>query len=93
MFIETNSAIVDSKNMWNNTLFAMQKLKNRVKYRPILRSDLKEALQKKLFDLLAGRNINIEAIERLIEEGVDLNNVNQEGLTPLHQLAKDSNEK
>ena len=91
-FIETKSAAGESTKNLNDTSFALQKLKNRVQYRP-LRSALKIELEKKLFGLLAGRNISLEAVKSLIEEGVDINCVNQEGMTPLHQLTKDSNEK
>ena len=67
--LEMKNHVVNSKNLLNLMSLAIRKLKKRVKFKPVRREALKRKYAEKLFELLAEKMLNLEAIENLIEDG------------------------
>lgn len=70
----------------------MEKLKAQLKYIAVNKTIIDQ--EKRLFDFLTETKSNLDEIKSLIKSGVDINCINQVGLTPLlHLLATNPNEK
>ena len=71
---------------------AVERLKTSLSL-PVLDGKMNAAQEKKLFDVINQKNPSVKEIENLINGGVDINCRNEQGMTPLLQLAKDSGSK
>ena len=58
----------------------------------MLLGEKKEVAEKKLFNLMEEENSSLKEIESLIEQEVDINCVNKEGITPLLYLLMQPNQ-
>ena len=73
-------------------LVTIERLKRTTQRRPMLYGQLKKAAEKKLFFLMNNRNPSVKDIEKLIDDGVDIN-CRIRGRTPLLQFTIDSDSK